>query len=264
MSSHKARKRFGQNFLHDEVIIHRIIQAIAPRKGEHMVEIGPGLGALTGHLLAASENLDVVELDRELLPGLLKRFSSGEGFRLHQGDALAFDFASLHSGNLPLRLVGNLPYNISTPLIFYLLSFTGIIKDMHFMLQKEVVNRLVATPNGKNFGRLSVMVQYYCHAELVLHVAPDAFTPSPKVQSAFVRLTPHKTLPHPCSNVKLLETIVREAFSLRRKTLRNSLKSIISSAQLESIGINPRLRAENLSLELFVHIANSLGESSQL
>ena len=262
MSTHTARKRFGQNFLNDEVIIHRIIQAIAPVKGEHIVEIGPGLGALTGHLLTASGNFDAIELDRDLLPGLLKQFSSKEGFRLHQGDALTFDFASLYNSEQHLRLVGNLPYNISTPLIFYLLSFAGMIKDMHFMLQKEVVSRLTASPNEKNFGRLSVMVQYYCHAELMLHVPPDAFTPPPKVHSAFVRLTPHKKIPYPCTNIELLETIVREAFSLRRKTLRNSLRKIISSAHLESIGINPQLRAENLSIESFVHICNSLDESS--
>jgi len=256
--SHKARKRFGQNFLHDQAVISRIIQAIFPQIGEHLVEIGPGQGALTEPLLFACENMDVVELDRDLIPQLNKQFASKKGFRIHEGDALKFDFSPLNKDNCLLRIVGNLPYNISTPLIFHLLSFSGLIKDMHFMLQKEVVDRLVAKPREKNYGRLSVMAQYYCSSEYIMHVGPSAFYPPPKVDSAVVRLIPHSTLPHVCQDVSRLHNVVRSAFSLRRKTLRNSLKEHINTEQLIAINIDPQTRAECLSVKQFVDIANTI------
>lgn len=256
--THKARKRFGQNFLHDQVVIHRIVCAIAPREGEHLVEIGPGQGALTEPLADACKDLDVIELDRDLIPRLKVQFALTEGFRIHEGDALKFDFASLQTDDRLLRLVGNLPYNISTPLIFHLLSFSGLIKDMHFMLQKEVVDRLIAQPGEKNYGRLSVMARYYCSAENVLHVGPGAFFPPPKVDSAIVRLTPYTVLPYLCKSTDVLERVVRSAFSLRRKTLRNSLKEFIASEQLKELGIDPQLRAENVSLGQYVNIADQV------
>ena len=254
--THKARKRFGQNFLHDQAVIYRIVRAIAPREGEHLVEIGPGQGALTEPLVETCGNLDVIELDRDLVPRLKVQFALTKGFRIHQGDALQFDFSQLQKDGQLLRLVGNLPYNISTPLIFHLLNFSGLIKDMHFMLQKEVVDRLVAQPGDKNYGRLSVMAQYACSAENVLHVGPEAFFPPPKVDSAIVRLVPHDKSPYPCKDTALLEQVVRAAFSLRRKTLRNSLKDYVTPNQLESLGINPQLRAENVSLSQYVEITD--------
>ncbi|NOY62622.1 MAG: 16S rRNA (adenine(1518)-N(6)/adenine(1519)-N(6))-dimethyltransferase RsmA, partial [Gammaproteobacteria bacterium] len=189
---HRARKRFGQNFLHDGHVIARIVAAVRPRPGQQIVEIGPGQGALTEPLLDAAGELDVVELDRDLIPLLEQRFNAQQTLRIHQADALKFDFSTLRGdcADAALRVVGNLPYNISTPLLFHLLSFSGLIKDMHFMLQKEVVDRLAAQPGGGDYGRLSVMMQYHCQVERLFVVKPGSFTPVPKVDSAIVRLTP--------------------------------------------------------------------------
>lgn len=256
--THRARKRFGQNFLQDQGIIHRITRAIHPAERDHIVEIGPGQGALTEDILPSGCQFDALELDRDLIPLLQQRFAQHKNFRLQQGDALTFDFSSLQSTDEKLRVVGNLPYNISTPLIFRLLSQQHLIQDMHFMLQLEVVNRLGASPSNKNYGRLSVMVQYYCQVEPLFEVPPESFSPRPKVQSAIVRLTPHQTLPHPVDDTETLQTLLRTAFNQRRKTLRNSLKSVIDSEHLQSLGINPTARPETLSLEQFANISNAV------
>ncbi len=256
---HRARKRFGQNFLRDPGVISRIVRAIAPRAGDHLVEIGPGQGALTEELVDSGGRLDVIELDRDLVPRLREQFAGADNFHIHQGDALNFDFASL-KGEQPLRVVGNLPYNISTPLIFHLLEQQQHIRDMHFMLQKEVVERLAAEPGSKNYGRLGVMAQYYCRVQNLFEVPPEAFTPRPKVQSAIVRLQPHAELPHPARDVRMLQRVLREAFNQRRKTLRNALKNLISEQQLSELGIDPSVRPERLTLAEFVAIANRCSE----
>ena len=258
---HKARKRFGQNFLHDHGIIQRISQSINPRVGDHLVEIGPGQGALTEYMLAGAEELDVIELDRNLIPTLKLRFGLNRNFRIHEGDALKFDFHSLKTDERPLRIIGNLPYNISTPLIFHLLEHQNIISDMHFMLQKEVVLRLAAQAGDKHYGRLGIMTQYYCAVDYLFTVGPGAFKPAPKVDSAIVRLVPHKTLPHPCKDVNKLETVVRDAFSQRRKTIRNTLKKHLKSDELEALGIDPGARPEVLLLADYVRIADYLVDS---
>lgn len=257
---HRARKRFGQNFLHDAGVIDRIAQAVHPTAEQHLVEIGPGQGALTEALVSTGCKLDVIELDRDLVPGLLAAFSLKPGFTLHSADALKFDFGSL----LPtpaqnrLRVVGNLPYNISTPLIFKLLSNAGIIEDMHFMLQREVVERLAATPGNKSWGRLSVMAQYKCQVEHLFDVSPESFRPAPKVQSAIVRLTPWKESPWPACDEHQLRALVQSAFAQRRKTLRNNLKGLIDSTALEALDIDPGARAETLELTQFITISNAI------
>jgi len=260
---HRARKRFGQNFLHDEAVIDGIAAAIAPRPDDHLVEIGPGQGALTEALVDSGCPLDVIELDRDLVPGLLAAFSVHPHFTLHQADALTFDFGSLVTGEERLRVVGNLPYNISTPLIFKLLENTAIIHDMHFMLQLEVVQRLAAAPGNKHWGRLGIMTQYHCQVEHLFDVPPEAFNPPPKVQSAIVRLTPYQSSPWPDVNVASLRKLVQTAFAQRRKTLRNNLKGVLAGEELEALGIDPGARAETLSLEQFIHIANACNSSGR-
>lgn len=258
-TGHKARKRFGQNFLQDQGIIRRIVRAIAPGDTQHLVEIGPGLGAITEELLDLCQRLDVVELDRDLIPILrTKFFSYAEKFTIHEGDALKFDFSTLQQQDEQLRVVGNLPYNISTPLIFHLLSYANQIEDMHFMLQKEVVDRLAAQPGDSAYGRLGIMAQYYCHVEPLFLVPPHAFDPAPKVDSAIVRLIPYKELPHPAQDIEKLATVVRTAFGQRRKTLRNNLKPLLSADEIEALGIDPGLRPERLSLQDFIQISDYL------
>lgn len=257
---HKARKRFGQNFLHDQGIIKRIIDVIHAKKGESIVEIGPGQGALTKFLLPTLGEMDVVELDRDLVPILSRNCGSMGELRIHNVDALKFDFNSLSNNGQKLRVIGNLPYNISTPLIFHLLESCNFISDMHFMLQKEVVDRMSAQPGTKSYGRLTVMVQYRCKVESLFMVDPSAFDPVPKVDSAIVRLVPHETLPFVAKDEKLFAKVVTTAFSQRRKTLRNNMKGMLSSEQLEEIGISPNLRSETLSLEEFVKMSNFLSD----
>ncbi len=261
---HRARKRFGQNFLHDAGIIDRILRAINAKPGEHLLEIGPGQGALTEGLLGSGAQLDVVELDKDLVPVLQHRFGLRDNFRLHQGDALKFDFNQLGVAPRSLKVVGNLPYNISTPLIFHLLQHASLIRDMHFMLQKEVVERLAAGPGGGDWGRLSIMVQYHCRVDHLFNVGPGAFNPPPKVDSAIVRLVPHETLPHPAKDPTLLERIVREAFNQRRKTLRNTLKGLLDGQAIEAAGVDGSLRPEQLDLAAFVRLADQLAERSSL
>ena len=256
-SGHQARKRFGQNFLSDDAIIARIVSGINPRPGDRMVEIGPGLGALTEHLLDGLDGqLQVVELDRDLIPVLRTKFFNFDGFDIHEADALKFDFNALADDAHPLRVVGNLPYNISTPLIFHLLDNIKYLKDMHFMLQKAVVERMAASPGESLYGRLGIMTQYYCRVQPLFIVGPEAFEPAPKVDSAIVRLTPHKELPHPVESIERLQTIVRTAFTKRRKTLRNALAGVIPLEAVEELGIDMGLRPENLSLKDYAALAN--------
>jgi len=258
-TGHRARKRFGQNFLTDPQVVNSIIHAINPQSGQAVIEIGPGLGALTEQLLRASGGtLTAIELDRDLVPVLRTQFAGCPGFTVHEADALTFDFASLAAPDQQLRIVGNLPYNISTALLFHLLSFTPQIKDMHFMLQKEVVARLAAVPGTKAYGRLSIMVQYHCQVEPLLTVPPGAFKPKPKVDSAVVRLTPYRQPPVPVKDLKQLERLLRKAFGQRRKTIRNNLKGILSPATLEALGIDPELRPEHLTLQMFAAISDTL------
>lgn len=256
---HQARKRFGQNFLHDQAVIARILRAIHPRPGETLVEIGPGLGALTESLLRGTGGqLHVVELDRDLIPVLRTKFFNYPELRIHEADALRFDFASLKEEGKPLRIVGNLPYNISTPLIFHLLGNASLIKDMHFMLQKEVVQRMAAVPGDPDYGRLGIMVQYHCRVTHLFDVGPGAFRPAPKVDSAIVRLEPHEALPWPAQDAGLLERVVREAFNMRRKTLRNALSNLVDDDTWQASGLNPALRPEQLSLAEYVSLSNVL------
>jgi 16S rRNA (adenine1518-N6/adenine1519-N6)-dimethyltransferase len=251
MKTHLPRKRFGQNFLQDNHVIDRIVSAIHPLPDETVVEIGPGLGALTFPLLQAAGQLQVVELDRDLIPALRDKGKALGELIIHQGDALKFDFHGCGEG---IRLVGNLPYNISTPILFHLFTQLDCITDMTFMLQKEVVDRMVATPGSKQYGRLSVMVQYYCAVASLFDVPPEAFYPAPKVNSSIVRLVPYKVLPYPAQDKALLDEIVREAFSQRRKTLRNSLRAYFNDEQFAAAGVNPDLRAENLSVQDYVRL----------
>lgn len=257
--SHKARKRFGQNFLVDHGIIRDIVRSVYPRRDDRIVEIGPGKGAITELLATACDYLSVIELDRDLVPWLKVKFEKYPNFRLFQADALKFDFNQLMEADKPLRIVGNLPYNISTPLIFHLLSYSNRVKDMHFMLQKEVVKRMAAEPGSGAYGRLGIMVQYYCSVEDLFDVPPASFDPAPKVDSAIVRLTPHEQLPHIARDMKTFETLVNIAFQQRRKTLRNSLKSLLTPEQMEILPVDLNLRPENISVSEYVHISNLLG-----
>ncbi len=253
---HQARKRFGQNFLHDMSVIDRIVRAINPTPEQKLVEIGPGLGAMTEPMLDTGTNLTAVELDRDLIPVLRTKFFNYPNFQIIEADALKFDFRELVTDQQPIRLVGNLPYNISTPLIFHLLELGSMVSDMHFMLQKEVVDRLAAGPGDSSYGRLGVMAQYHCQVQSLFNVGPGAFNPPPKVWSAIVRLIPHGEKPYPCKDEKMLSHVVRQAFAMRRKTLRNCLKKVISAANLEVLGIDPQARPETLGVGEFVKIAD--------
>jgi 16S rRNA (adenine1518-N6/adenine1519-N6)-dimethyltransferase len=252
MSHHIPRKRFGQNFLTDQGIIQAIVRAINPQPGDVMVEIGPGLGALTDPMLKILPHLHVVEIDRDIIARLENNYPKAK-LTIHAGDALKFNFSALGER---IRVIGNLPYNISTPLLFHLGEYVGNIIDMHFMLQKEVVERMVAAPSTPEYGRLSVMLQYRYAMELQFIVPPDAFQPAPKVESAIVRMIPYAVLPHPAKDETLFGAIVTAAFGQRRKVLRNTLKAYLDNAGFEALGIDPGLRAENLSVAEFVAIAN--------
>ncbi|MBK7465301.1 MAG: 16S rRNA (adenine(1518)-N(6)/adenine(1519)-N(6))-dimethyltransferase RsmA [Betaproteobacteria bacterium] len=254
MKEHVARKRFGQNFLVDSGIIAAIVSAIGPQKDQMLVEIGPGLGAITEPLMARLDHLHVVEIDRDLIARLKKQHTP-ERMTIHEGDALNFDFATIGKD---LRLVGNLPYNISTPLLFHLASYVGIVHDMHFMLQKEVVERMVAVPGETDFSRISVMLQYRFHIEWLIDVPPESFDPPPKVQSAFVRLIPKDVSELNAKDPAKFAQVVQTAFSQRRKMLRNTLKSILSDAGFAELGIVPTCRAEDVTVEDYVRIANYL------
>ncbi|MBQ0720065.1 MAG: 16S rRNA (adenine(1518)-N(6)/adenine(1519)-N(6))-dimethyltransferase RsmA [Gammaproteobacteria bacterium] len=256
--SHQAKKRFGQNFLVDGNIINRIIGAIKPLAGEHLVEIGPGLGALTRHLVDKNCQLDVVEIDRDLAQKLELQYADTPHFKLHQMDALKADFGALASAERSLRVIGNLPYNISTPLLFHLLTFKACIHDMHFMLQKEVVDRLASPEGKKTYGRLSVMVQYHCHIEPLFVVPPSAFKPAPKVESAIVRLRP-RSRTTTVTDPKFFAQMVNVCFQQRRKTIRNGLKLILKELPEDCLAdIDLGRRPETFSVEEFIAMANQL------
>ena len=254
MSAHKAKKKFGQNFLVDERIIADIIRAIRPEAADNMVEIGPGLGALTRPLLKLLNTLHVVEIDRDIIARLKADYPQDK-IVIHEGDALKFDFAALPA---PLRIVGNLPYNISSPLLFHLSGYAARINDMHFMLQNEVVERMVAAPSTPEYGRLSVMLQYRFDIEKLLDVPPESFRPAPKVDSAIVRMVPLPVSEIAVRDEKLFAAIVRSAFGQRRKTLRNTLRGYLNEGDFEQLGIVPQLRAENLAVADFIRVANYL------
>ena len=266
-TGHRPRKRFGQHFLCDEHYIERLVDSIAPKAGQRLVEIGPGQGALTRPLLARVDQLDVVELDRDLIPGLRAlAHSCGSGthtLTIHEADALKFDFCPLVEG-MPkpkLRVVGNLPYNISTPLLFHLTRQLACIEDMHFMLQKEVVERITAPAGGGSYGRLTVMLSYYCQSEYLFTVPPGAFQPPPRVDSAIVRLIPHASPPADVGDTQVFAELVNQAFSQRRKTLRNSLKNLLDASAIESAGVDPTLRPECLSLSQFAALSRKISEN---
>jgi 16S rRNA (adenine1518-N6/adenine1519-N6)-dimethyltransferase len=252
---HTARKRFGQNFLHDGAVIARIVRVIDPQPADVMLEIGPGLGALTTPLLERLPALHVVEIDRDLAARLRETFHDRPGLVVHAADALRFDFASLAPAGTPLRVVGNLPYNISTPLLFHLLEYGSAIRDMHFMLQKEVVDRVVAGPGSEAYGRLSVAVAARAEAHALFTVGPGAFRPAPKVESAIVRIVP-RPAPFAIDDFSAFDRIVTAAFSQRRKQLANALSRLLDESQIRSADVDPRLRPERLSAADFARLAN--------
>jgi 16S rRNA (adenine1518-N6/adenine1519-N6)-dimethyltransferase len=249
----KPRKRFGQHFLHDPGVLKRIVEAVAPAPGDAIVEIGPGEGALTRGLLERAGQLTAIEIDRDLAAGLAREYASRE-LAVVCADVLDFDFSVLPAG---LRVVGNLPYNISTPILFHLARYAGRVRDMHFMLQREVVQRMVAQHSTPDYGRLSVMLQTRFTMRKLFNVAPGAFRPPPKVESAVVRLVP--IAEQPDWDEAVLERIVREAFSARRKTLRNALP--LAPRDYEELGIDPKLRPENISPGDYVRIARRMSSS---
>lgn len=251
---HIPRKRFGQNFLIDDGIIAGIISAIMPQQSDNLVEIGPGLGALTDPLLDRLNRLQVIEIDRDLIARLRNHYPP-DRMAIHEGDVLEFDFATLGHD---MRIVGNLPYNISTPLLFRFAAYSEHIRDIHVMLQREVVERMVAAPGDSEFSRLSVMLQYRFDMEKLIDVPADSFDPAPKVESAVVRLTPLNPLPHPARSETIFAEVVSRAFSQRRKTLRNTLKGMVTTEQLTALGINAGARAQELSVADFVRIADAV------
>jgi len=253
---HRARKRFGQHFLHDQNIIERILRSIDPRPGDRLVEIGPGQGALTWPLLQRCGQLTAIELDRDLIPVLQQESKRYGELQLINADILEFDLASL-GGEQMIRLVGNLPYNISTPLMFHVLDSIAQISDMHFMVQKEVAERIVAEPGNGHYGRLSIMLQYQCECQLLFEVPPGSFTPPPKVDSAVIRLIPRASPEYDIGDYANFSAIVQAAFGQRRKTLSNSLKDTLSRDLIIACGIDPGLRAENLSLGDFAKLSRA-------
>ena len=258
MSKHVARKRFGQNFLVDAQVIGEIVAAVAPQRDDLVVEIGPGLGALTGPLLARLDHLHVVEIDRDIVARLRQRYSP-ERLTIHEGDALAFDFGAVaNSAGKKLSVVGNLPYNISTPLLFHLAQFADRTREMHFMLQKEVVERMVAEPGTADYGRLSVMLQYRFVMDWLLDVPPESFDPAPKVDSAVVRLIPRAQEDLTVRDEARFAELVAAAFGQRRKMLRNNLKGLVDDGLLERLGIAPTARAEELPLADYIALANAV------
>ncbi|XZQ54977.1 MAG: 16S rRNA (adenine(1518)-N(6)/adenine(1519)-N(6))-dimethyltransferase RsmA [Arsenophonus sp.] len=256
---HFARKRFGQNFLIDQIIINNIVSSFNPKPNQSIVEIGPGLGALTLIISKYTDNMTLVELDRDLAVRLLTHPKLSNKITILQNNAMIIDFTKIYEKmGQRLRIFGNLPYNIATSLMFYLFTYINIIDDMNFMLQKEIVNRLVARPNTKAYGRLSIMTQYYCNIIPILTVPPSAFIPVPKVDSVVVRLVPHQYNPYPICNVDLLNRITTQAFNQRRKIVKNSLNNLFSINNFEQLNIDPNWRAENISIENYCKLANKL------
>lgn len=259
MRAHRPRKRFGQHFLHDTQVVARLVAAIRPGCDQHIIEIGPGEGALTRPLLETGTRLTVIELDRDLAAALPERLGFPERLEVIQADVLNVDLASVAGG--PVRVVGNLPYNISTPIMFHLFKWREVITDMHFMLQKEVVDRLVAQPGTKQYGRLSVMAAFHCRMERLFNVSPGAFRPPPKVDSAIVRMQPKALEKDTLARLPQLEEVVRRAFGQRRKTLRNALKGLLDEVNIEAAGVDPAARAETVSLQGFLDLANQAAKA---
>jgi 16S rRNA (adenine1518-N6/adenine1519-N6)-dimethyltransferase len=254
---HQVRKRFGQHFLHDRNIINKIMLAIEPQPGDLLVEIGPGMGAITLPLLERCGALTAVELDRDVIPRLLATVSGKGHLNIIQADALNTDFRAIAVPDKKLRLVGNLPYNISTPLLFHCLDQMDVIADMHFMLQKEVVQRMAAKPGGKEYGRLTVMLAARCRVEPLFNIGAGAFSPPPKVESAFVRLIPHAQAPFPLADTARFAALVNQAFSRRRKTLRNALMGLADETVIRRIGLDPAARPETLHAADYARLADS-------
>ncbi len=259
--SHQPRKRFGQNFLHDPQIIHRIVASVAPHPGQSLIEIGPGQGAITRPLLAAAAKLTVVELDRDLVEPLAQLCADSGELTIVNRDALKVDFCALAPA--PLRIVGNLPYNISTPILFHLLGQARCIQDMHFMLQKEVVDRMAAAPGSRAYGRLSVMIQYRCQVERLFAIGPGAFRPPPKVDSAFVRLLPLAQPAVAVDDEACFADVVQRAFAQRRKTLRNCLRGLLEDSGFQAAGVDPGARGETLALEQFAALSNHISRNQK-
>jgi len=252
---HQPRKRFGQHFLRDAQVIDAIVNAIDPKPGEHLVEIGPGLGAITLPVLSRVKEMDAVEIDRDVIAALKVSSSNVGQLHLYEADVLDFDFGSLRNNDQPLRLIGNLPYNISTPLLFHLIEQRAHFSDMHFMLQKEVVDRMAAAPDTSDYGRLTVMLAPWVKVESLFDIGPEAFRPPPKVMSSIARLTPHVAPPFVIHDQRRFATLVAAAFSQRRKTLRNAIKTLLTAADIEACGIDPGLRAEVLPPAAFAALA---------
>jgi 16S rRNA (adenine1518-N6/adenine1519-N6)-dimethyltransferase len=261
MSAHRPRKHFGQHFLRDANVVAKILAAIDPGPADHFVEIGPGHGALTRPLADAAGRLDVVEIDRDLAAALEREMTSTR-LTVHVGDALRFDFSLLASGPASLRLVGNLPYNISTPLLFHFLAHAEWFRDAHVMLQKEVVDRMAASPGGKTYGRLSVSLAARCRIEPLFVVRPGSFTPAPRVDSAIVRLIPEPQRRARIVDERAFDRVVAQAFNQRRKRLANALRDLLPEDTIEMLGIDPGARAETLSVGEFIRLGNRYGELS--
>lgn len=255
IAAHRARKRFGQHFLISGTVVQDIVDAISPRPGDTLLEIGPGHGVLTKPLAASGARLHAIELDRDLVPRLRAQFADESNVVVHEADALRFDYASIGS---PLRVIGNLPYNISTPLLFRLIDFRATINDMHLMLQKEVVGRLAASPGTKAYGRLTIMAGCHLHVQPLFDVPAIAFTPPPRVTSTVVRLWPRTADAFDIDDQALLQRLVTQAFSQRRKTLRNALKGLASSDDMQALSIDPGARAEEIPVAAWVALANRL------
>ena len=261
MSINKPRKRFGQNFLHDSFVIANIVKAINPAKDDHFIEIGPGLGAISAPLISKIAKLDAIEIDYDLIPKLSAKFKDQNNFTIHQADILKFDLLSIIAQQTKVRVAGNLPYNISTPLLFKLINYINNIQDLHFMLQKEVAHRLIATPGNKNYGRLTIMMQYYFDIQLLLEVPASAFKPAPKVVSSFIRLIPKENSSREnIINQDLFSNIVTQAFNKRRKTIKNSLENFINYDDFIKLDIDPKLRPEQLSISDYIILSNYLAE----
>ena len=260
MSAFKAppKKSLGQHFLADRSYIERIVMAVAPKPGDRLVEIGPGQGAITFPLLRKHGELTVIEFDRDLITPLMEGAEGVGRLTIIHKDVLQVDFSKLAGDEGPLRLVGNLPYNISSPILFHALEHAGAVRDMHFMLQKEVVDRMAADPGSKVYGRLSVMLQAYCTVTALFDVPPGAFRPPPKVDSAVVRLVPLPAAQVGIADPALFERVVRDAFGQRRKTLRNALQQVCSGTDIEAAGLRPDARAEQLEVAEFKRLAAHL------
>ncbi len=258
----QARKRFGQHFLTDSAILEQMATAIEAHPDDSLIEIGPGKGALTQYLLNQVKHLEVIEIDRDLTAYLLDHYSDVKNLTIHNADILHFDWR-LITVPRPLRIVGNLPYNITTPLLFKLFEISDQIQDMHFLLQKEVVNRLTATPGSTNYGRLSVMAQYYAQLAELFTVDAQAFSPPPKVESAYIKIMPRPPL-FPANDFGIFSGVVKEAFSYRRKTLANSLRRLITVEELLRLNINPEWRPQQITVENFVKISNIINRTSQI